>query len=191
MRSHRFSHTAVRLGNGSVLIAAGYGVSNTALGTAEVYNPATGKWTATGNMITPRGYHGAVRLQGGKVLVTGGVDAPFPFPPGFPGLAQTELYDPTTGLWMATGSMTTPRFANTLNRLQDGTVLAAGGEDKDVSVLKSSETYDPASGIWTAGPDMSAPRASATGTLLPSGQVLVASGFFINNPLVTAELYTP
>lgn len=191
MRSHRFSQTAARLGNGSVLIAAGYGVSNTALGTAEVYNPATGKWTLTGNMITARGYHGAVRLLGGKVLVTGGVNAPFPFPPGFLGLAEAELYDPATGTWAATGSMKSPRFGNTLNRLNDGTVLAAGGEDKDVSVLKSSETYDPTSGAWTVGPDMSTPRANATGTLLSSGQVLVASGFFINNPLVTAELYTP
>jgi N-acetylneuraminic acid mutarotase len=191
MASHRFSHTATRLGNGGVLVAAGYGVSNTALTTAEVYNPATGKWTLTGNLGTARGYHGAVRLLGGKVLVTGGVNVPWPFPAGFPGLAETELYDPATGIWSATGSMTTPRFANTLNRLQDGTVLAAGGEDKDVSVLKSSETYDPSSGMWTAGPDMSTPRASATGTLLLSGQVLVASGFFINNPLVTAELYVP
>jgi hypothetical protein len=87
--------------------------------------------------------------------------------------------------------MNSPRFGNTLNRLQSGQVLASGGEDKDVSVLQSSETYDPASGVWTWGPNMSTPRANATGTLLPNGQVLVASGFFINNPLVTAELYTP
>jgi hypothetical protein len=191
LSAHRFSHTATPLGNGRILVAAGYGVSNTALGSAEIFHPATGKWTVTGPMVTARGYHGAVRLQGGKVLVTGGVDAPFPFPPGFMGLAATELYDPATGTWTASGSMNSGRFGNTLNRLKNGHVLAAGGEDQDTSVLQSSETYDPASGAWIVGPDMSTPRANATGTLLASGQVLVASGFFINNPLVTAELYTP
>jgi hypothetical protein len=184
MKSHRYSHTTVRLDNGRVLVAGGHGVSNTALGSAEVYDPATGKWTVTGNLVTARGYHSAARLQGGKVLVAGGTNAPFPFPPGFLALAESELYDPTTGTWTATGSMTSPRVSYTLNRLQNGQVLAAGGQDKDTSVLQSSETYDAGSGAWIAGPNMNTPRTNATGTLLPNGQVLVASGS-------SAELYTP
>ncbi|CAN5339987.1 kelch repeat-containing protein [soil metagenome] len=191
MASHRVLHTAT-LVKGRVLVTGGYGVSNTALDTAELYNPATGKWTVTGSMVTSRGHHLATRLLGsGKVLVVGGINEPGPLPPGFKGLAEAELYDPATGTWSATGSMTTPRFAHTLIRLKSGTVLVAGGEDEDTNVLQSSETYDPASGVWTAGPDMSTPRASATGTLLSNGQVIVASGFSINNPLTSAELYTP
>jgi hypothetical protein len=98
---------------------------------------------ATGNMVTPRGFHTTTPLLNGKILVAGGVNASSPFPPGFPALAEAELYDPATGTWSATGSMTTPRFGNTLNLLFNGRVLAAGGEDKDVSVLQSSETYEP------------------------------------------------
>lgn len=189
MLSHRSSHTATRLGNGMVLVAGGYGITNAALQTAELFNPVTGKFTPTGNMVTSRGFHTAARIMNGMVLVAGGINGPFT--PGFPALGEAELYDPATGSWSPTGSMTTPRFANTLNLLLNGQVLAAGGEDMDVSVLQSSETYNPGSGVWTAGPDMTTPRASATGTLLQNGQVLVASGFFINNALLTAELYTP
>jgi hypothetical protein len=139
-------------------------------------------------MTTPRAFHTATLFPSGELLIAGGCAGANC---NSQGLASAELYDPATGTWTASGSMNSGRFGNTLNRLKNGHVLAAGGEDQDTSVLQSSETYDPASGAWIVGPDMSTPRANATGTLLASGQVLVASGFFINNPLVTAELYTP
>jgi len=55
-------------------------------------------------MTTPRRGHAATLLSSGKVLVAGGtadtrdVD-----------LASAELYDPATGRWSPTGSMSVPR----------------------------------------------------------------------------------
>ena len=68
----RSSHTATLLDNGMVLVAGGQTFIQPAEG-AELYNPADGTWTSTGNPITPRYDHAAALLRNGNVLVVGGV----------------------------------------------------------------------------------------------------------------------
>ena len=53
--------TATLLNNGIVLIAGGYGTGGV-VGTAELYNPATGTFTLTGSLNTPRYVHTAALL---------------------------------------------------------------------------------------------------------------------------------
>ncbi|MGH9223224.1 MAG: Kelch repeat-containing protein [Acidimicrobiales bacterium] len=185
----RYGHTATLLANGDVLAVGGHSGSGLALATAELFDSSSGAWAPASSMATLRSYHQAARLSNGNVLVAGGVSDAAPLPPGFMGLAEAEVYDANAGTWNATGSMNTRRFAHTLTRLPDGTVLAAAGEDADISVLQSSETYDPTGGEWTVGPDLTSLRATHTATLLTNGRVLVAGGFFLNNTLFTAELY--
>ena len=61
-------HTATLLADGRVLVAG----DNSVTIDAEVYDPATDSWTATGPMIQPRQGHFATLLQDGRVLVAGG-----------------------------------------------------------------------------------------------------------------------
>jgi N-acetylneuraminic acid mutarotase len=69
----RAGHSATVLNNGEVLVTGGY--DDYVLDTSEKYNPTTGKWTKTNDMIEYRDpNHTAVKLSTGSVLVTGGGD---------------------------------------------------------------------------------------------------------------------
>ena len=73
MGTARDSHTATLLPSGKVLVAGGLDCCSS-LSSAELYDPATGMWTATGSMRHGTLFHTATLLPSGKVLVAGGVD---------------------------------------------------------------------------------------------------------------------
>ena len=138
----RYSHAATLL-NGKVLITGGANGSSW-LASAEVYDPATGVFTATGGMVTPRYVHRAVLLNNGKVLITGGYNNNSGF------LAGSELYDPASGQWTTTGSMHSNRWIGAAALLANGNVLMAGGAAvASFFGTRGSELYNPATGQWT------------------------------------------
>ena len=119
MSTARLKHTATLLPNSQVLVAGG--VNSTGFITsAELYDPTTGKWTSTGSMTTARGDRTATLLPNGDVLVAGGLTNGNSSI-GTACTATAELYDPSTGQWTTTGSMTTPRANHTATLLNDGT----------------------------------------------------------------------
>ena len=115
---------------------------------------------------------GATLLLNGMVLVEGGED-------GFGDrLASAELYDPVTGIWSTTGSLTDKRSFHTATLLQNGMVLAEGGFSPN-GALASAELYDPAAGTWSITGSLKTGRFRETAILLPNGNVLVAGGIFL------------
>src|SRR5206468_2026108 len=106
--------TATLLQNGIVLVAGGIDSNATPSASAEVYNPASGTWTATGSLNRAHNMHTATLLNG-IVLVAGGVDTDrptisnaVPIPNIFIS-ATAELYHPASGTWTVTGSLNTAR----------------------------------------------------------------------------------
>jgi hypothetical protein len=177
----RAFHTATLMNNGKVLVAGG-GSDIT-----ELYDPTTGIWSTTGSMSGLRYHHTATLLDNGKVLVAGGQSTPdFSATP----FASAELYDPITGIWSTTGSMSVGRADHTATLLNNGKVLVAGGQVR-YSTIASAELYDPDAGTWSTTGSMSVGRNTPTATLLKDGQVLVAGGYGDVWPyqVASAELY--
>ena len=147
----------------SVLNASRSRLSILVLGLLMSCIPLTGQtqgtFAATGGMKEGRAGHGATLLRDGKVLVVGGW--------GYDGrqggaLATAEVYDPSTGTFTPTGSMTTSRWGPTATLLNDGRVLVAGGLR-----LNSAELYDPSTGTFSPTGDMTSVRYGHAAILLP------------------------
>jgi N-acetylneuraminic acid mutarotase len=182
----RFGYTATLLPNGQVLVAGGNdSVSGFhELSSAELYDPATETWRATGSLAQARQSHTATLLRNGQVLVVGGYNGT--------SLSSAELYDPRTRIWTATGSMGTSRNVPSATLLPNGQVLVAGGFSYTSGFLRSAELYDATMGTWTATGIMLTARASHTATLLLSGKVLVTGGRYRNfSDTRGTELYDP
>jgi hypothetical protein len=170
MATPRKYATATLLPNGFVLVAGGWNAnasgSGPILASAELYNPATGSFTATGTMAMSHEFHAATLLSTGRVLISGG---------DLVG-SGAELYDPVTGTFTLTGNMITPRMTHTATRLPSGLVLIAGGQNSNSGPQRGAEIYDPITETFTATGSMTSERDYFTATLLPNGLVLVAGG---------------
>jgi hypothetical protein len=120
----------------------------------------------------------AVRLNDGRVLAVGGFNK------------YTDLYNPATGTWAATGDLNSvSRRHHTATLLLDGRVLIAGGEEEQPTT--SVEVYEPSTGNWKLAASMLVPRVRHTATMLGDGKVLVVGGFSGSGCTPTAELYDP
>jgi hypothetical protein len=103
----------------------------------------------------------------------------------------------SAGVWIATGTMGTPRNRFTAVRLLDGRMLVAGGSGaNNAADLTSAELYHPDSGTWSATGNMVHPYVSYNGfraTLLPDGKVLVGDvdDPAADAPITGAEVYDP
>ena len=169
--------TTTKLADGRVLVTQGCGTA------AELYDPTTGAFSATGSMRANRAGKAATLLRDGRVLFTGGYDCGRAGEDGI--WATAEIYDPTTGTFGATGSMATGREFHTATLLADGRVLIAGGytapppaaaggitlasvqtAESAASVLATAEIYDPTTGTFSKTGSMSTFRDHHTATLL-------------------------
>ena len=185
MTEPRSAHTATTLPDGRVLIVGG--LSSGPTSSAELFDPATRRFSVTGSLRTPRAGHTATLLADGRVLVAGGFNGAW--------LASTEIYDPRSGTFSPGPDLTEPRSDHLTIALRDGRVLFAGGTSTGYSFLASADLLDPTRLTVARTGSMSVARESHVGVLLPNGNVLIAGGHAGRRADIrlydTAELYDP
>jgi hypothetical protein len=153
---------------------------------AELYDPATGKFTLIAKMTIARGRPSATLLNNGDVLIAGGERRENESVP------SAEIFHASTLSFQPTGSMHQARVAHTATLLKDGRVLIAGGYADGVS--SGAELYDPKTGVFTETGNLGVARCKHTAGLLPDGRVLIAGGSDSrgwNGNLNSAEIYDP
>jgi hypothetical protein len=184
MLEARSGHTATMLPDGRVLIAGGMRRNQDFYKSAELYEPATKKFQATGEMNLARVGHAAVLLRSGKVLIVGGSI-------GHGCTDSAELYDPSTEKFVAIAKMASRRGQPSATLLVNGDALIAGGADHDTpGGIASAEIFRADTLRFEPVGSMYYPRISHTATLLNDGRVLIAGGRG-ESVTPTAELYDP
>jgi hypothetical protein len=168
--------SATLLANGKVLVAGGQiagSYYNTRTATAELYDPATGKFTLTGSMTKTRAVFTLTLLDDRTVLAAD--------------YGQTDLYDPGSGQFAPTAPLPPDIDAITAVRLRDGRVLSVGGARGSTT---AAEIYAPSTHTWQAAASLNWSRYLAPWgmVLLDDGRVLVVGG---NSYLRFAETWDP
>jgi hypothetical protein len=197
MSQARFGHTATLLTTGpnagKVLITGGRTTNDVSLASTEIYDPATGAFTAGPDMKVDRFRHTATLLHDGRILITGGYSSAQSHT-----VSSAEIYDPLTNsfTFLPHTTMTHPRMDHTATLLKDGRVLVVGGWNSvEGRTVASADLFDPLTNTFTPTTPMFLSRHEHTATLLPDGRVLVVGGLRVE-PGVTqtldeVEIYTP
>jgi Galactose oxidase, central domain len=194
-----------------VLLTGGLNL-NGPLASAELFDPASCKFAAAGNMTVARAFQTATYLdpavvsgpEAGQVLIAGGqTDSVGDV------TAAAELYDPLTKSFVRTAhSMNLARAGHSATLLTTGPlagkVMMIGGESMQGSTFKataSAEIYDPSSGTFTPTTgSMNVARSQHRATLISGcncaeeGDVLVTGGYDVDptgGPNDTAEVFNP
>jgi N-acetylneuraminic acid mutarotase len=137
------------------------------VGTHEVYDPATGRWTHAAPLPTPRD-HLAVVAAGGKLHAIGGR-----YGDNDQMSDLHDVYDPATQAWTSAAPLPTARGA-IAGALYNGLILVVGGEDETRTYVEN-EGYDVEFRRWLKLAPMPAGR-HGHGAAVVGASVYVAGG---------------
>jgi len=186
MTTARELHRAILLADGRVLITGGAGGTDQspAAISAEIYDPSSGSFSATGDMIIGQGWHAATLLGNGSVLIAGNGES-------------AQVYDPVAGRFTLTGPYAGPTeasFISTATLLAGGKVLVTGCTEGCSAGME--QTYDPDTNSFSitggadpgCGTDICWFPGVNTATLLLDGRTLIAGSGDDDFP-AEAEIY--
>jgi hypothetical protein len=216
MNDARAFHQVVQLQDGRFMAIGGiqgpYGSGNNhytkVLNSCEIYDPATGVWTATAPMGAYRAGSTAMVLPDGRVYVAGGTSGSSQHELRDvvdllgTALKSTEYYDPATNSWSWGPSMTEFKAGAAGLVLQDGRWLVSGGVTHTLlfgipipDFSDNQQIYDPASGSWSNTGSLRSKRALGGIAQLPNGLVFMAGGaggdIFNIGPIRQTEVWNP
>jgi N-acetylneuraminic acid mutarotase len=167
MRHARTGHRATVLLDGRVFVTGGYDGPRL-IGTSEIYDPYSDKWSRADSMPEVRGDFAITTLPDGRVLVAGGLKG------RNAEVTQTSLYyTPATDSWRAGPMLNAERVLHAQTKLPNGDLLIIGGQRSGAG---TAERYDVQSGLFIYAGTLALPRLVAAAAALPDGRAIVTGG---------------
>ena len=183
MVSPRRFHASTLLADGRVLLTGGMADGNDVFNTAEVFDPATGLFTATSTFGVPRRQHNAVLLPSGEVLLAAG------FNRTEGSLQSAEIYAADLRSSRRIASPQAEAGARALVELLDGRFLVAGGHRG--AEVKEAEFFNPVDESFTRTGDMVVGVLRAAHARLADGRVFFAGGSTVNVVNALGQIFDP
>ncbi|WP_156398218.1 kelch repeat-containing protein [Duganella sp. Root336D2] len=134
---------------------------------AEIWDPATNQWTATGPMAVGRSGIQPILLADGKVLVAGGRNAMT--------LNSTEIYDPATATFSAGPNMPTGFEPQAAAMLPNGDALYLAGFQRQLMHYRAADAR------WSLTGAQRTNAVDSALSRLPDGNVLISGGSTLND----------
>jgi MYXO-CTERM domain-containing protein len=168
-------------------------------------------WSTTGTMTTSHWGDAAWRRPDGRVMVVGGcalTGCPSSFVQTSCGqvLANTDVWDPSSGVWTSSAAMATARTTFAGVPLPSGDLIVAGGctetnctqmNDAGFCVAqlctqstKLAERYSFDAGSWVAAGSLSSPRFAPMGAPVGNGEALLAGGCDVSSCTANVERWS-
>jgi hypothetical protein len=192
--------SAIRLGDGRVLIAGGLGACDATqcvpIDEIQIYDPTSGTWTDGGRLPMP--WTAALAVDAGDRIYFAGGTTHWELGKSTEGVRAIVSYDLGTGESTTVGSLPTAEVLGGAFFLGDGRVLLIGSDGisgvgtKDYPPL----TYDPKTQRVTQGRSFFSTGTSGySTTLMRDGKLLIVGGYQIGNRgsycLQDAQLFDP
>ncbi|MEO8179083.1 MAG: kelch repeat-containing protein [Deltaproteobacteria bacterium] len=154
---------------GAGALAVGGEAQGVALSSSELYDLASGRWSAGPELSEPHAGHGALRFDSGDILVAGGASL------------RASLLARDARSWSDVGELLAAEPGSSLTLLENQDVLLVGPN------APSAQRYERDLQRWRASAEPELARSEHTATRLLDGQVLLVGG----SGSRSAELYDP